>query len=52
LQPYVKAQKKNDERDAEAIAEAATRPTMRCVEIKNEAQLEVVSGMFAVALSR
>ena len=26
--PYVKAQK-NDERDAEAIAEAATRPTMR-----------------------
>src|SRR5262245_26251476 len=27
VRPYVKAQK-NDERDAEAIAEAATRPTM------------------------
>jgi transposase len=39
VQPYVKAQK-NDERDAEAIAEAATRPTMRYVEIKSEAQLE------------
>ena len=42
VQPYVKAQK-NDERDAEAIAEAATRPTMRYVEIKSEAQLEVQS---------
>ena len=37
VQPYVKAQK-NDERDAEAIAEAATRPTMRRVELKSEAQ--------------
>ena len=27
VRPYVKAQK-NDDRDAEAIAEAATRPTM------------------------
>src|SRR5215216_1517990 len=34
VQPYVKAQK-NDERDAEAIAEAATRPTMRFVERKS-----------------
>jgi transposase len=34
---------KNDERDAEAIAEAATRPTMRYVEVKSEAQLEVQS---------
>jgi len=42
VQPYVKAQK-NDERDAEAIAEAATRPMMRYVEIKSEAQLEVQS---------
>jgi len=42
VKPYVKAQK-NDERDAEAIAEAATRPTMRYVEIKSEAQLEVQS---------
>jgi transposase len=39
VQPYVKAQK-NDERDAEAIAEAATRPTMRFIELKSEAQLD------------
>jgi transposase len=39
VQPYVKAQK-NDERDAEAIAEAATRPTMRFVDLKSEAQLD------------
>jgi transposase len=39
VQPYVKAQK-NDERDAEAIAEAATRPTMRFVELKTEEQLD------------
>ncbi len=30
VRPYLKA-KKNDDRDAEAIAEAATRPTMRSV---------------------
>ena len=30
VQPYVKSQK-TDDRDAEAIAEAATRPTMRLV---------------------
>jgi transposase len=35
----VKAQK-NDDRDAEAIAEAATRPTMRFVELKSEEQLD------------
>lgn len=40
VRPYVKAQK-NDERDAEAIAEAATRPTMRFVELKVEAQLDM-----------
>lgn len=40
VRPYVKAQK-NDERDAEAIAEAATRPTMRFVALKSEAQLDV-----------
>ena len=33
VRPYVKAQK-NDDRDAEAIAEAATRPTMRFVDLK------------------
>lgn len=42
VRPYVKAQK-NDEQDAEAIAEAATRPTMRFVDLKSEAQLEVQS---------
>jgi transposase len=40
VRPYAKAQK-NDDRDAEAIAEAATRPTMRFVEIKSEAQLDM-----------
>jgi transposase len=40
VQPYVKAQK-NDERDAEAIAEAATRPTMRFVDLKSEGQLDM-----------
>lgn len=39
VRPYVKAQK-NDDRDAEAIAEAATRPTMRFVPPKSTAQLE------------
>ncbi|TIM85999.1 transposase [Mesorhizobium sp.] len=32
---------KNDDRDAEAIAEAATRPTMRFVPVKSEEQLNV-----------
>ena len=38
--PYVKIQK-NDDRDAEAIAEAATRSTMRFVALKTEAQLDL-----------
>src|SRR4051794_12116384 len=42
VQPYVKAQK-NDDHDAEAIAEAATRPTMRFVELKSETQLDMQS---------
>ena len=42
VQPYVKAQK-NDDRDAEAIAEAATRPTMRFVELKSDEQLDMQS---------
>ncbi len=42
VRPYVKAQK-NDDRDAEAITEAATRPTMRFVELKSEAQLDIQS---------
>jgi len=40
VRPYVKAQK-NDDLDAEAIAEAATRPTMRFVEVKSQAQSDV-----------
>jgi len=42
VRPYVKAQK-NDDRDAEAIAEAATRPTMRFVGLKNQDQLDIQS---------
>jgi transposase len=37
VRPYVKAQK-TDDRDAEAIAEAATRPRMRFVPGKTVAQ--------------
>ncbi len=40
VRPYAKAQR-NDDRDAEAIAEAATRPTMRFVELKSEEQLDL-----------
>ena len=42
VRPYVKAQK-NDDRDAEAIAEAATRPTMRFVDLKSDEQLDMQS---------
>jgi transposase len=42
VRPYVKAQK-NDDRDAEAIAEASTRPTMRFVELKSAVQLDTQS---------
>ena len=37
VKPFVKRQK-NDAADAEAIAEAASRPTMRFVAVKTEAQ--------------
>ena len=40
VRPYVKAQK-NDDRDAEGIAEAATRPTMRFVGLKSQEQLDM-----------
>ena len=40
VQPYVKAQK-TDDRDAEAIAEAATLPTMRFVPLKTDTQLDL-----------
>lgn len=40
VRPYVKVHK-NDDRDAEAIAEAATRPTMSFVAIKSEEQLDL-----------
>ena len=42
VRPYVKAQK-NDDRDAEAIAEAASRPTMRFVDLKSDEQLDMQS---------
>jgi transposase len=42
VRPYVKAQK-NDDRDAEGIAEAASRPTMRFVDLKSEEQLDIQS---------
>ncbi len=35
VNPYIKAQK-NDDHDAEVIAEAATRPTVRFVELKSD----------------
>jgi transposase len=40
VRPYVKAQK-NDDRDAEGIAEAVTRPTMRFVDLKSQDQLDM-----------
>ncbi|TCQ04283.1 glutathionyl-hydroquinone reductase [Rhizobium sp. PP-F2F-G36] len=40
VRPYVKAQK-NDDRDAEGIAEAASRPTMRFVDLKSQEQLDI-----------
>ena len=40
VRPYIKAQK-NGDRDAEGIAEAASRPTMRFVELKNQEQLDI-----------
>jgi transposase len=40
VRPHVRAQK-NDELDAEAIAEAATRPTMRFVEVESQAQSDI-----------
>jgi transposase len=40
VRPYVKAQK-NDDLDAEAIAEAASRPTMRFVEVKSQAPSDI-----------
>ena len=40
VKPYVKTNK-NDLRDAEAIAEAVTRPSMRFVPIKNVEQQDI-----------
>ena len=42
MRPYVKSQK-DDDWNAEAIAEAATRPTMRFVELKSHEHLDVQS---------
>jgi transposase len=40
VRPYVKSQK-NDDLDAEAIAESAMRLTMRFVEVKSQAQSDI-----------
>jgi transposase len=40
VQPNVTAQK-TDDRDAEAIAEASTRPTIQFVSLESEAQLDL-----------
>lgn len=40
VRPYVRAQK-NDDNDATGIAEAATRPTMRFVEMKSQDRLDL-----------
>src|SRR3546814_1125571 len=40
VRPYVRAQK-NDDNDAAGIAEAATRPTMRFVELKRQDRLDL-----------
>jgi transposase len=40
VKPYVKTNK-NDMRDAEAIAEAVTRPSMRFVPVKDVAQQDI-----------
>lgn len=40
VRPYVRAQK-NDDNDAAGIAEAATRPTMRFVELKSQERLDL-----------
>ena len=44
VKPYVKTHK-NDQRDAEAICEAVTRPNMRFVAIKNKGQQAIQSVM-------
>src|SRR5215813_10338830 len=48
VKPYVKTNK-NDLRDAEAIAEAVTRPSMRFVPIKNVAQQDLSKPCTACA---
>src|SRR5262245_20616282 len=42
VRPYVKSSK-NDARDAEAICEAVTRPSMRFVAVKSQAQQEMLA---------
>jgi transposase len=42
VRAYVKLNK-NDARDAEAICEAVGRPSMRFVEVKSEAQQEILA---------
>jgi transposase len=51
VRPYVKAQK-NDDRDAEGIAEAATRPTMRFGELKAQVELKAQEQLDMQTLHR
>ncbi len=51
VKPYVKTNK-NDFLDAEAIAEAVQRPTMRFVPIKNDEQLDLHATPCARSLGR
>ena len=48
MKPFVKRQK-NDAADAEAICEAASRPTMRFVAVKTREQLELPLAKFNTA---
>jgi transposase len=50
VRPYTKGQK-NDFRDAEAIAEAVQRPTMKFVATKTAEQLEATRISVAVAVA-
>src|SRR5438477_6131185 len=42
VKPFLKGHK-NDYRDAEAVAEAVQRPTMRCVTIKTPEQMDLLA---------
>src|SRR5690606_11444496 len=51
VKPFVKSQK-NDTIDAEAIAEAVTRPTMRFTQVRTVEQIDVCSATIWVRRAR